>query len=378
MEHKLHMLQNKTDKQEAFRHRLESICADLIDNDMVPEIIGLCSTLQDNNVARFIHQILVHVTQAVRIKIKNLWNDIVHTKSEALETKDRNMQSYDMYEDTQKSLASYLPSRSTIKRTCNIWNDRVSRLFDIRSRESEAYECDLAMIVRLFIYSTLLDDPKLRPSRFLFKISLDGRPFHEHGQTGLSITPLNCSTFPTQNPRSVIYMALWSGKENYDLIKRYCSSITQQLHQFIQDKTILVNGERFQIDFIWTSDWSAWKNTIDLSNNDCNNDEFCFFCDLSRKQLRPGKQGNISTRINFFGFDCDHTGICNLHAIQRITESQLLALFRTRSSEADGFLTQDDFQRILQKYIPDFKFKSKEHSIIPDKDVKVCFVIAIS
>jgi hypothetical protein len=354
------------------KRRVNIIIHDLVTNEMIPELMVLYSNLRKGQsvlLVTYLRNILRKVEPKYRAQVQTIWAELETSISEALETKDRNFMSDTIYSDVQKSLGG--PTWQSIEKvTTNrqFWNKKAAKKFHLKSTPL-CHTASLTSVIKFLIHSAIIKTGGSCDKRFRFKLALDGRPL-AGGQVGLMLVPLDNDLFPPQDPRSCIYIALWPGKESHDNVIKNCSVIKSELNK-LKQSGVVVNHQTYETNFIWVSDWKAWKETMTMPS-----DEFCPYCLIKKCDLIFTGDRSIErqTTPNFFGFTAHDTGLCSLHAAQRLTENQLSTMFKIRSSE--GTMSKDDFEQTIRKILPRFHLVNKDKDSEEDnewKDFKVCF-----
>ncbi|MFN4150500.1 MAG: hypothetical protein ACK4IX_06125, partial [Candidatus Sericytochromatia bacterium] len=334
----------------------------LVKDGILPDVLSLACNLRRGEkdlVIDFLVNVIKKLPEQVKRVIQEPTEYLQTTTSEVLESKERNVISDTKFDNMRFSIAPHWQSIGTIKQTRQSYSAKTNESLGLTPTET-GYVLSLQQVIKLLIFIARVNETVPTQNVFKFKMALDGRP-GSGGQVGLMIVPLNHDLFPTQDPRSVVYIAIWKGKECEEILQD-CEDIRLELEE-LRKNGINVDGIHFTTIFIWVSDWKAWRLTMQMIGIK----EFCPYCLLIKVDNIFGARGAKRETKNFFGFGACDTGICNLHAAQRLTEHQIEIIFHSRTS----MLTKEMFEQIMHKYIKHFRLVEPQSSKKEKKEVKL-------
>jgi hypothetical protein len=84
---------------------------------------------------------------------------------------------------------------------------------------------------------------------------MDGHPMGDEGQVGIMLQCINVDMFGKQNSRSVIYIALWAGKECAEELKTHCTGMKEEIDNLKRNGILVGKGSqsteiKYQIEFL--------------------------------------------------------------------------------------------------------------------------------
>jgi predicted nuclease with TOPRIM domain len=366
----------------SLRDKLLEFIDELFNKHDLVTIFYLCSRLRDGQerIVQFIHEITSKLNASVKKRVLEMQVlDSIASVSEVLEQKDRLVIGDKPFNTLHINLTLSTPGISLVCIHRKGFNDRCHRIFQIEQTEHGFKAC-VKRIVEFIVQRAEISNNVPKKGYFVFKLSMDGRPAYS-GQVGVMLQCLNCELFGKQDPRSVIYAALWTGKEDIEQVKKNCAGMRESINHlrthgisigtrngfFHSDQGII---DHYGIKFVWVNDWKSWKTMVSLDHG-----EFCPYCHLKIGDNIFGKCADARTSIVHF-FDCqpDETGLCNLHAIQRLTKGQIAQLFHSKQSVSNSEIwTPEYFKQVISKYIPNFKLVQKSEDQYYEKYVVFSF-----
>jgi hypothetical protein len=346
--------------------RLTTIVTRLLEEDNITEIFQLLVRLQsgEERVLRFISDVSQHLSNKSKKKLnEQILMDSTASVSEVLQQKDLLVISDKIWNELHTNLSFTTDNIRKIKIHRKGFNIRAVNAFQICSTP-QGYKVSLKLVIEFLVRKAELSGKIPKDGVFKFKITMDGRPC-AGGQVGIMIQCLNCEIYENQDPRNVIYIALWQGSELTDQVHQNCAGLPQELQDLEQHgisigtnsgKISDVSGkqiDKYVIDFLWISDWKSWSQVVNIDKH-----EFCPFCHLKRAANIFGARSHKRTSItHFFGQQPNKTGLCSLHAIQRITEAQITNIYHSMSDR----MSPDEFSAYFSEhFIPRFSLLQKD------------------